>query len=227
MTAGDGRPGNGEVPVEGEAGAEAETSATRDDASEATGVELAPEPSPTREAHVDLRRENVELRDQLLRRRADFDNFRRRVERDRLSSGQEAVAGLLTALVPSLDNLERALQAEGGETSLREGLLLIQRELQAALELHGLVVQDPHGARFDPEVHQALSYDQAPGHADGTVVRTFGKAYFHRDRLLRPALVVVARERGPDDGERASGPGGEAAGGAPAEGDTDGSEALH
>lgn len=157
------------------------------------GIEPADAPSRADDPGEALRRENADLRDQLLRRRADFDNYRRRVERERATAGHEALAALLTDLVPSLDNLERALQAGGDAAALKDGVVLIQRGLLAALEAHGLRSEDPQGARFDPGSHQALSYDDAPGEVDGTVLRVFAKGYFHRDRLLRPALVQVAR----------------------------------
>ncbi len=164
-----------------------------------TGVQLAEEPTP--DALDALRRENAELRDQLLRRRADFDNYRKRVERERASAGHDAVAALLKDLVPQLDNLERALQASGDGGALKDGVLLIQRGLVAALEAHGLRSDDPQGLSFDPTSHQALSYDEAPGHEDGTVVRVFAQGYFHRERLLRPALVQVARGVTPSEPE--------------------------
>ena len=176
--------GNGQAPEEAPAPADAPE----------RGVALVDEAAPTREAHETLRRENAELRDQILRRRADFENYKKRVERERASAGQDALAGLLEELVPSLDNLERALQAPGDDgAALRDGVALIQRSLIATLEAHGLRVDDPRGATFDPQSHQALSYDEAPGHADGTIVQVFGKGYFLKDRLLRPALVQVAR----------------------------------
>lgn len=175
--------GNGQAHEEAPAAAEAPEK----------GVALVEEPAPTRAAFEALEREIADLRDQILRRRADFDNYRKRVERERASAGQDALAALLTDLVPSLDNLERALSAAGDGTALRDGVALIQRGLIATLEAHGLRVDDPHGATFDPQSHQALSYDDAPGHADGSILQVFGKGYFLNDRLLRPALVQVAR----------------------------------
>ena len=157
------------------------------------GVDAEPLAPPTREAVEALRRENDELRDQLLRRRAEFENYRRRVERDREQAGQEAAAGVFRALVPTLDNLDRALQAGGDESSLREGVELIRRELLALLEAHGVAIDDPVGRRFDPRAHQALSYEPAPGHEEGTVVEVFQKGYTFKGRLLRPALVKVAK----------------------------------
>lgn len=175
--------GNGQAPADAPASAETPEK----------GVALADEPAPTREAHEALRRENADLREQILRRRADFENYKKRVERERAAAGQDALAALMGDLVPSLDNLERALDAPGDGAAVRDGVALIQRSLIATLEAHGLRVDDPSGAPFDPQNHQALSYDDAPGHADGSISRVFGKGYFLKDRLLRPALVQVAR----------------------------------
>jgi molecular chaperone GrpE len=165
-----------------------------------TGVDAAPLPPPSRGDFEALRRENDELRDQLLRRRAEFDNYRKRMERDREQAGQEAVAALFRAFVPTLDNLDRALQAEGGEGSLRTGVELIRRELTALLEAQGVVIDDPLGRRFDPKAHQALSHEPAPGHEEDTVVEVFRKGYSYKGRLLRPALVKVAKAGSPAGG---------------------------
>jgi molecular chaperone GrpE len=157
------------------------------------GVDSSPRAPLTRDEVEALRRENDDLRDQLLRRRADFDNYRKRVERDRQEMSTEAVARLLRELVPSLDNLDRALDAGGDGQSLRQGVELIRRDLLGLLEAQGVKVEDPVGQPFDPMRHQALSYEPAPGVPDGTVTSVLRKGYSYRDRLLRPALVVVAK----------------------------------
>jgi molecular chaperone GrpE len=172
---------------------------------EATGlaaVEPEPAPAPTREAFEALRRERDDLKDQLLRRRADFDNFRKRVERDRAQAGTNSVAELLQALIPSLDNLDRALETDSTTGPLRRGVELIQREIQSVLEAQGVEIEDPRRHAFDPERHQALSHEAAAGFEDGTVVQVFRKGYSFKGRLLRPALVKVAKEHegGPDTG---------------------------
>lgn len=143
-----------------------------------------------------LKRERDELRDQLLRRRADFENFKRRVERDRHQAAQEALADVFKALVPTLDNLERALGASGDEASVRDGVDLIRRDLLALLEGQGVAAEDPLGQKFDPTRHQALSYEPTPGFDEGAVVEVYRKGYSFRDRLLRPALVKVASADG-------------------------------
>jgi molecular chaperone GrpE len=159
---------------------------------EATG--MAPADAPVAEDAADpLRAERDELRDRLLRKAAEFDNYRKRVERDRAQAGVEGTAGVLKAMIPTLDNLDHALRAEGGAEALRQGVELTRRDLLAALQGQGLVVEDPAGQRFDPSRHEALSHDPAPGFAEGDVVEVLRKGYSFRDRLLRPALVRVAK----------------------------------
>ena len=162
------------------------------------GVDAAPVPALTRDEVEALRRERDDLREQLLRRRAEFDNFRKRVEREREQAGEEAVAKVLKALIPAIDNLDRALEAGGSAESLREGVELTRRELLSILEAQGVKVDDPLGQPFDPERHQALAHEPVPGFAEGTVVEVYGKGYSYRDRLLRPALVKVAKDAGPE-----------------------------
>jgi molecular chaperone GrpE len=159
---------------------------------EATGLEPVETPADARiEA---LAKERDELKDQLLRRRADFENYRKRVERDKELAALDAKAQVLSGLLASLDNLERALQAPAGsDKTLREGVELTYRSLMAFLESQGVVIKDPTGEMFDPQIHQALLHEPAPGFADGTIVEVFRKAYFLKDRLLRPALVKVAK----------------------------------
>jgi molecular chaperone GrpE len=168
------------------------------EASGLQGVDAAPREPLTREQIEELRRERDELQDQLLRRRAEFDNYRKRVERDRQQAGTDSAAALLKSLIPTVDNLDRALDAPGGE-GLREGVELIRRDLLALLESQGVVREDPKGERFDPERHQALVHEAAPGHDEGTVTEVFGKGYRFKDRLLRPALVKVAKGEDGDD----------------------------
>jgi len=158
-----------------------------------TGVDAAPVPALTREEIEALRRERDELREQILRKRAEFENYRKRVERDGQQAGTDAAAAIFKGLVPTLDNLDRALESSGKDDPLREGVELTRRELLGFLESQGVLVIDPVGRPFDPETHQALSHEPAPGFADDTVVDVFRKGYSYKGRLLRPALVKVAK----------------------------------
>jgi molecular chaperone GrpE len=161
-----------------------------------TGVDVECLPPATREELESLRRERDELKEQLLRRRAEFENFRKRMERERENARTDAIATVLKALGPVLDNLDRALGAEGSDASLREGVELTRRELLAILESQGVKLEDPQGQPFDPERHQALAHEPVPGVPEGTVVEVYRKGYSYRDRLLRPALVKVAAAAG-------------------------------
>jgi molecular chaperone GrpE len=158
------------------------------EASGETGL-AASEPADELEA---LRRERDELKDALLRRRADFENYRRRVERDRDSAGTEAEAAVLRQVLGTVDNLERALGAAGGDSGLREGVELTLRELLALLDSLGVETVAPLGQRFDPALHQAIVHEPAAGFEAGTVAEVFRKGYTYKGRLLRPALVKVA-----------------------------------
>ena len=160
-------------------------------------MEPSPEAAPAGEKEPadeveSLRRECTELKDALLRRRADFENYRRRVERDRDVAATEAEAGILRRLLGTVDNLERALAAGGTESGLREGVALTLRELLGLLESVGVTTVDPLGQRFDPACHQAILHEPAAGFEPGTVAEVLRKGYTYKDRLLRPALVKVA-----------------------------------
>jgi len=141
-----------------------------------------------------LRRERDELKETLLRRRADFENFRKRVERDRGTASVEAEAGVLRQMLGTVDNLERALSAQDAGTALREGVVLTHRELLTLLESMGVTAIDALGQRFDPTTHQAILHEPAPGFEPGTVSEVYRKGFRYRDRLLRPALVKVASD---------------------------------
>ena len=185
--------GNGEdqpVPV---VDAGEPTPASPDTAPSAVVDESGLAEVPPSRAQLDgLRRERDELKDALVRRRADFENFKKRSEREQQAAATEAAAAVLRRLVEPLDNLERALAALGGEAALREGVELTLRDFLAALEAHGVTALDPLGQPFDPERHQALLEEPAPGFSAGTVAQVFRKGYLYKDRLLRPALVKVA-----------------------------------
>jgi len=183
------------LPGDGTSGALEVAPATTDEAREseaptAESPDVSLEPAP--EDAASLRRERDELRDTLLRRRAEFENYKKRVERDQRAAAIDAAAEVFRRLIDTVDNLERALAAGGGEGPLRQGVELTLRDLLASLEAQGVAAIDALGRRFDPLIHQALAHEPVPGVAEGTIAEVFRKGYTYKDRLLRPALVKVA-----------------------------------
>lgn len=136
-----------------------------------------------------------EAEERLLRLRADFENFRKRIERERAEHSRYATAALVERLLPVLDNLERALASVrpgASADSLAEGVALTQRQLVEELRREGLTPVEALGRPFDPEVHEAVAAAPSGGAAPNTVVEEFQRGYYFGDRLLRPALVRVA-----------------------------------
>jgi molecular chaperone GrpE len=133
-----------------------------------------------------------EMRDRYLRTLADFENFRKRSEREKADFHRYATAGLLREILPVLDNFERALDhaAEGDE--FHKGVLMIYKQLEDVLQKSGLKPIDESGVRFDPNIHEGVVRDEDPSVPNQTVVAVLQKGYFLHDRLLRPALVKVA-----------------------------------
>jgi molecular chaperone GrpE len=141
------------------------------------------------------RRERDEFYDRLLRKTAEFENYRKRVDRERRESAQYAAGDLLEALLPIVDDVERALQAEAGPeaNAYRQGVELIYKQLQDLLAKRGVTPIDAVGQTFDPHVHQAITYESSPGRAEGEVIGEVRRGYKLGDRLLRPAMVKVAK----------------------------------
>lgn len=142
-----------------------------------------------------LQRERDELKDLLLRKSAEFDNYRKRTERDRQALSDAITAGVVEDLLPLVDDLERALQVEAGERAApyRQGVELIQRQLADILRKRGVKPIESLGADFDPYYHQAVSYEPAEGRREGEIIEEFRRGYMLGDRLLRPSMVKVAK----------------------------------
>ena len=140
-----------------------------------------------------LQQEVDRFKELYLRKMADFENYRKRQEREMVEFRRLANADLLRELFPVLDNLERALEAPGSEGSgLRAGVELVLRQFKEILGRFGVVEIDPQGLPFDPTVHEALARHETAGVAENTVVQVLEKGYLLGERLLRPARVVVA-----------------------------------
>lgn len=157
--------------------------------SDAPGGEATPSPLDA------LQRERDELHDRLLRKTAEFDNFRKRTERERREFAEWAAAELIADLLAVVDDVERALgvPAPPEAAKYREGVELIHRQLVDALRKRGLQPIETAGADFDPTIHQAVAYEESPGARDGEVVAELRRGYRLGERLLRPALVRVAK----------------------------------
>jgi len=140
----------------------------------------------------------VENRDKYVRLLADFDNFRRRAHKDRQDVIEYGHENLVKDLLSTVDNLDRAIehahQNDGGDlASLLQGVELVQREFYAVFAQHEVHVIDAEGSEFDPSLHEAMAQVQDDSVAPNTVIEVLQKGYQLRDRLLRPARVVVAK----------------------------------
>ena len=138
-----------------------------------------------------LAAEKAEVYDRLLRRQADFDNFRKRVERDRSDFLQYAGMEFIREILPVLDDFERALKVESADTTYARGVELIYNRLYEALKKMGLEPMDTVGKAFDPNLHQAVERVQTDDVPDQTILEEFQKGYNFKGRLLRPAMVKV------------------------------------
>jgi molecular chaperone GrpE len=148
----------------------------------------------------------VENRDKYVRLLADFDNFRRRAHKDRQDVIQFGHENLVKDLLSTVDNLDRAIehahQSDDGDLgSLLQGVELVQRELYAVLAQHEVNVINAEGSEFDPTLHEAMAQVHDDSAPPNTVIEVLQKGYQLRDRLLRPARVVVAKV--PADEEKA------------------------
>jgi molecular chaperone GrpE len=149
-----------------------------------------------------LRAEAAELKDRLLRALADVENIRRRSEREKLDASQYAITKFARDVLAIADNFQRAIEACPPEArasanpqikAVIDGVEATERQLLATLERHGVKPIDTSDARFDPNLHQAIAEVAAEGKPKGSIVSTVQSGYMIGERLLRPAMVTVAR----------------------------------
>jgi molecular chaperone GrpE len=173
-----------------------------------------PSAAPADEALVALQRERDAMKEQFLRAVADFDNYRKRIDRERREVSEYAAADVLLDLLPIIDNLERALSASstasasaqrapadkeaghhgGAELdAFRRGVELIHKQMLDLLRKRGAVPIEALGADFDPNVHQAVIHEPSDAHREGEVMQEMQRGYKLGERLLRPAMVKVAK----------------------------------
>jgi molecular chaperone GrpE len=142
-----------------------------------------------------LRRDRDEVYDRLLRKTAEFENYRKRVDKERRELSEWAAADALTDILAILDDFERALSADAPPEAepYRAGVELIHRQLGEMLRKRGVTPIETEGADFDPHLHQAVAYEETPGAREGEILGEMRRGYRLGDRLLRPALVRVAK----------------------------------
>ncbi len=184
---------NPETESRAEAEAEAETSAegylqtSGEEAEEGTDDLLVQLSEARSEAH--------DLEDRMLRLAAEFENYKRRAQRERETAAKYAEEDLLKELLPSLDNLERAIDQgrnTGDASALLEGVEMTQRVLMASLEKFGLKPLASKGEVFDPNYHEAMAMEPSDEAPANTIINEYQRGYFYKDRLLRAAKVVVS-----------------------------------
>jgi len=142
--------------------------------------------------------EKSELTETLIRRQADFENYRKRVERERQTEHHRGIEGLIESLLPVLDGFERALaaHADPGYENYRKGFELIYRQLENILSKKGLEQIDAEGKPFDPNLHHAVERIESTDYPDGTVVGVLQAGYMFHGKVLRPAMVRVTANAG-------------------------------
>lgn len=139
-----------------------------------------------------IEKEKLELHDLLLRRQAEFDNFRKRQERERMEFAEYAAVGAVEAILPVVDDFERALKLKSADDEYTRGMQMIYQRLSESLKKLGLEPVESAGKKFDPTVHHAVQKQQTGEQEEDTVLEEYQRGYLFKGRLLRPAMVKVA-----------------------------------
>lgn len=177
------------IPIDGERDAGANGAA--DDGSMGDPPESGAAPVSELEK---LKAEKEELMQTMIRRQADFENFKKRTERDRIEEGRRGVERMVTDLIPVMDAFDRALQGHDDPAyeEYRKGVTLIRKQLWDAIARHGVQRIEAAGKMFDPHQHQAIERLESDEYPDGSVVAVFQDGYLFNGKVLRPAIVRVA-----------------------------------
>lgn len=154
----------------------------------------AANPQPAAADVERLEAEKAELQDRLLRAQAEFQNFRRRLDKERLELTEFAAMEAVRAILPVLDDFERALRTETSDKEYAKGIELIYQRLFETLKKLGLEPMETEGRPFDPHLHHAVEMVETEEAADHTVLAEFQRGYYFKGRLLRAAMVQVAVE---------------------------------
>jgi molecular chaperone GrpE len=144
----------------------------------------------------DLQRERDDYHDRWVRKAAEFENYRKRVERERREQADQTVLDLLQELLLVVDDFDRALTVDAGSDApaYKKGIDLIHTKLHDLLRKHGVKPIDALGVDFDPNLHEAVMHESSPEHREGEVIDELRRGYTIGDRLLRPAMVKVATQ---------------------------------
>ena len=148
-----------------------------------------------------LKKEKEELREKLLRRLAEFENYKKRVLREKREYYSNIYAEIVKNLLPILDNFERAFAEPSPEESFREGMELIMNQFRGFLEKEGLVEIEALGEKFDPNLHEAMMMEADPELPEGQIVEVLEKGYTFRGKLVRPSKVKVVRKEPEEEDE--------------------------
>ena len=146
----------------------------------------------------ELEQQVAAAREEVLRTRAEMDNTRKRLSRELETVRRYAAERVLADLLPVVDSLDQGMNALPADDPAQEGLSLTRRQLLTAMERHGLVTIDPEGQPFDPAEHQAISAQASDSAPDNTVLTVLQKGFRLHERVLRPAMVIVAQGTGGD-----------------------------
>lgn len=173
------------------------THRSTDESTEVDGEEVASEDiSFEQTEHTDARDAQIEdLTQQLLRVRADFDNFRRRTRQEQDDLSRFATKKLLADLLPVVDNFDRAMLSDSPtdeDSQWKTGILMVQRQLSQVLGNYGVAAMEVEGEPFDPTRHEAVMQEQVDGQPSGIVLQELQKGYMLHDKVLRPAMVKVS-----------------------------------
>ena len=164
-------------------------------AAQSAAATQSDQPEPSMDP-VELQKQRDDYYDRLLRKTAEFDNYRKRIDRERAQLSESAAADLLEELLPLVDDMERALKADPGTEAtagIRRGVELIHQQMLKTLGKRGVKPIESLGQDFDPHFHMAVSHEAADGRREGEVVEEFSRGYMLGERLLRPAMVKVAK----------------------------------
>jgi molecular chaperone GrpE len=167
----------------------------RDETSGSGEAAVTDAPGAEADTITELRHEKDALQDRLLRTAAEFDNYRKRIDRERRDQADAAVADAIEELLPIIENLERALEAPAGSDPevYRKGVELIHLQMADLLRKRGVKPIQAVGADFDPRFHQAVVHEASSEHREGEVMEELSRGYMLGERLLRPAMVKVAK----------------------------------